>query len=92
MTLNSQTLWIGAGMVGQLLFGVRFLVQWLYSEARGQSLIPPAFWYLSVAGGAIVLSYAIHQREVVFIIGESVTLAIFLRNLIMLRKQPEPDQ
>ncbi|HUB89341.1 MAG TPA: lipid-A-disaccharide synthase N-terminal domain-containing protein [Dyella sp.] len=91
MTLDHQTLWIGLGMIGQLLFGVRFLVQWLYSEARGQSLIPPAFWYLSVAGGAIVLSYAIHQREVVFIIGESVTLVIFLRNLIMLRKQPESD-
>ncbi|HKT27195.1 lipid-A-disaccharide synthase N-terminal domain-containing protein [Dyella sp.] len=91
MTLSNQALWIGLGMVGQLLFGVRFLVQWLYSEARGQSLIPPAFWYLSVAGGVIVLSYAIHQRELVFIIGESVTLAIFLRNLIMLRKQPESD-
>jgi len=91
MTLSNQTLWIGLGMIGQLLFGVRFLVQWLYSEARGQSLIPPAFWYLSVAGGAIVLSYAIHQREMVFIIGESVTLVIFLRNLFMLRKQPESD-
>ncbi|RUL74545.1 lipid-A-disaccharide synthase N-terminal domain-containing protein [Dyella choica] len=91
MTLDNQTLWIGAGMLGQLLFGVRFLVQWLYSEARGQSLIPPAFWYLSVAGGVVVLSYAIHQREMVFIIGESVTLVIFLRNLIMLRKQPDAD-
>lgn len=91
MTLDNQALWIGVGMAGQLLFGVRFLVQWLYSEARGQSLIPPVFWYLSVAGGAIVLSYAIHQREIVFIIGESVTLVIFLRNLIMLRKQPESD-
>jgi lipid-A-disaccharide synthase-like uncharacterized protein len=91
MTLSNQTLWITLGMIGQLLFGVRFLVQWLYSEARGQSLIPPAFWYLSVAGGVIVLSYAIHQRELVFIIGESVTLVIFLRNLIMLRKQPESD-
>lgn len=91
MTLDNQTLWVGAGLMAQLLFGVRFLVQWLYSEARGQSLIPPAFWYLSVAGGVILVSYAIHQREVVFIIGESVTLAIFLRNLIMLRKQPEAD-
>ena len=91
MTLDNQTLWIGAGLMGQVLFGVRFLVQWLYSEARGQSLIPPVFWYLSVAGGVILLSYAIHQREAVFIIGEAVTLAIFLRNLIMLRKPPEAD-
>lgn len=91
MTLDHQALWIGAGLIGQVLFGVRFLVQWLYSEARGQSLIPPAFWYLSVAGGVILLSYAIHQREAVFIIGESVTLAIFLRNLIMLRKEPDSE-
>lgn len=91
MSLSPQTLWIGAGLAGQALFGVRFLVQWLYSEARGQSLIPPVFWYLSVAGGVILLSYAIHQREAVFIIGEAVTLAIFLRNVIMLRKQPGAD-
>lgn len=91
MSLNHQILWIGAGMIGQVIFGARFLVQWLYSEARGQSLIPPAFWYLSVAGGVILLSYAIHQREAVFIIGESVTLLIFLRNLVMLRKEPDPD-
>ncbi|MFC3652255.1 lipid-A-disaccharide synthase N-terminal domain-containing protein [Dyella humi] len=91
MTLDHQVLWIGTGLIGQVLFGVRFLVQWLYSEARGQSLIPPAFWYLSVAGGVILLSYAIHQREAVFIIGESVTLAIFLRNLIMLRKEPDSE-
>lgn len=91
MTLDNQTIWVGAGLIGQLLFGVRFLVQWLYSEARGQSLIPPAFWYLSVAGGVILLSYAIHQREAVFIIGEAVTLAIFLRNLIMLRKEPDSE-
>jgi lipid-A-disaccharide synthase-like uncharacterized protein len=89
--LSPQALWVGAGLAGQALFGVRFLVQWLYSESRGQSLIPPVFWYLSVAGGVILLSYAIHQREAVFIIGESVTLAIFLRNLIMLRRAPDSD-
>ncbi|HUA80739.1 MAG TPA: lipid-A-disaccharide synthase N-terminal domain-containing protein [Dyella sp.] len=91
MSLSTQTLWIGAGLVGQIIFGARFLVQWLYSESRGQSLIPPMFWYLSVAGGVILLSYAIHQREAVFIIGEAVTLAIFLRNLVMLRKEPDSD-
>nr|WP_255683008.1 lipid-A-disaccharide synthase N-terminal domain-containing protein [Dyella sp. 2HG41-7] len=84
-------MWVGAGLIGQIIFGARFMVQWLYSESRGQSLIPPMFWYLSVAGGVILLSYAIHQREAVFIIGEAVTLAIFLRNLVMLRKEPDSD-
>ncbi len=85
MHIDSQSLWIAAGLVGQALFGARFLVQWLYSEARGKSVIPGAFWYLSVAGGSIILCYAIHRQEPVFIIGETVTLLVFIRNLHMLR-------
>lgn len=88
--MTIDTLWVGAGLAGQALFGARFLVQWLYSESRGKSVIPDAFWYLSVAGGVILLSYAIHKREPVFIIGETITLLIFLRNLQMLRKRHDP--
>jgi lipid-A-disaccharide synthase-like uncharacterized protein len=87
--MSVDTLWVGAGLAGQLLFAARFLVQWLYSEARGKSVIPGVFWYLSVAGGVILLSYAIHRREPVFIIGESITLVIFLRNLQLLHKRPD---
>jgi lipid-A-disaccharide synthase-like uncharacterized protein len=88
--MSLDSLWIGAGLAGQALFGARFLVQWLYSEKRGKSLIPGAFWYFSVAGGVILLSYAIHRKEPVFIIGESITLLIFLRNVQMLHKRPDP--
>jgi lipid-A-disaccharide synthase-like uncharacterized protein len=88
--MSIDTLWVGAGLAGQALFGARFLVQWLYSESRGKSLIPDTFWYFSVAGGVILLSYAIHRREPVFIIGEAITLMIFLRNLQLLRKRPDP--
>jgi lipid-A-disaccharide synthase-like uncharacterized protein len=87
--MSVDTLWVGAGLAGQALFGARFLVQWLYSEARGKSVIPGVFWYLSVAGGVILLTYAIHRREPVFIIGESITLLIFLRNLQMLHKRTD---
>jgi lipid-A-disaccharide synthase-like uncharacterized protein len=86
--LDQQTLWIAAGLVGQGLFGARFLVQWLYSEKQGKSRIPDSFWYLSVAGGTVLLSYAIHRTDPVFIAGESLTLLVFLRNLHMLRKRP----
>ncbi|MEO6967301.1 MAG: lipid-A-disaccharide synthase N-terminal domain-containing protein [Rhodanobacteraceae bacterium] len=89
MSTVSQTVWIGAGFVGQALFGARFLVQWLYSEARGKSVFPRAFWYLSVAAGAILLCYAIHREEPVFIVGESVTLLVFLRNLHLLLWPPD---
>ncbi|TAN04646.1 MAG: lipid A biosynthesis protein [Rhodanobacteraceae bacterium] len=87
MTLpDYNAAWIAFGFLGQLFFGLRFLVQWLYSEKQGKSRVPHAFWYLSVVGGAIILTYAIHQHELVFIIGESITLFIFLRNLHLLRR------
>ena len=87
MTLpDDNVLWIGFGFLGQLFFGLRFLLQWLYSEKLGRSRIPEVFWYLSVAGGATLLTYAIHRHEPVFIIGESITLFVFLRNLHMLRR------
>lgn len=86
MTISAQTLWVAVGFLGQAFFAARFLVQWLYSEARGKSRVPNSFWYLSVIGGALLLSYAIHRRELVFVIGETVTLAVFLRNLQLLRK------
>ncbi|MGH8147455.1 MAG: lipid-A-disaccharide synthase N-terminal domain-containing protein [Rhodanobacteraceae bacterium] len=83
---NYNSLWIAFGFLGQALFGLRFLVQWLYSEKQGKSRIPNAFWYLSVAGGVTLLAYAIHRHEIVFIIGESITLFVFLRNLQFLRR------
>ncbi len=86
MTLSDQTLWLTIGLAGQALFGARFLVQWLYSETHGRSLVPNLFWYLSVAGGVVLLAYAIHRREPVFIAGESLTLMIFLRNLQLVRR------
>jgi len=89
MTIDQSTLWVAAGFVGQGFFAARFIVQWLYSEARGKSRVPNVFWYLSVAGGVILLSYAIHRRELVFIIGETTTLLVFLRNLQLVQKPPE---
>lgn len=91
MQLDAEALWIAAGFLGQGLFGARFLVQWLCSERQHRSVVPPLFWYLSVTGGVLVLAYAIHRREPVFIVGECITLLIFLRNIQLLhhqRKQP----
>lgn len=84
---QNQALWFSAGFLGQALFGARFLLQWLYSEAHGRSVVPAAFWYLSTIGGAILLSYAVHRGERVFIVGEATTLLIFLRNLQLLPRR-----
>lgn len=79
--------WLGIGLLGQVLFGARFLVQWICSEISGKSRVPRAFWYLSVAGGVFLLSYAIHQNELPFIVGETVTLLIFLRNVQLIHRR-----
>ena len=75
------------GFLGQACFFSRFLVQWMASERAGRSLVPRAFWYLSIAGGAIVLTYAIWRRDPVFIAGQSGGLFVYLRNLILLRRE-----
>jgi lipid-A-disaccharide synthase-like uncharacterized protein len=82
-------LWLAAGFGGQLLFAARFLVQWLVSEKRRRSVIPTAFWYLSIAGGGVLLVYAIHVRDPVFIAGQATGVFIYSRNLLLLRNHNE---
>ena len=79
--MNTASLWLMVGFAGQALFTARFLVQWLSSERRGRSVIPVAFWYLSMAGGATLLSYAIYRADPVFIVGQATGVFIYARNL-----------
>jgi lipid-A-disaccharide synthase-like uncharacterized protein len=85
-------IWLGIGLLGQTLFFMRFLVQWIASERKRRSVVPRAFWYFSLAGGLILLVYALHQRDPVFIIGQSAGIFIYLRNLHLSRPAAnEPD-
>lgn len=87
--VGAQSIWLAIGLLGQALFGARFVVQWLHSETLGKSRFPRGFWQISVVAGVLILSYAIHRRDPVFISGEAMTLAIFCRNLQLLsRKAP----
>ncbi len=76
--------WVLFGFCGQALFFMRFFVQWIASERKKQSVIPIHFWYFSIAGGAILLIYAIHQKDPVFIVGQAAGLFIYLRNLMFI--------
>ena len=73
--------WLALGLLGQLLFSGRFLVQWIASERLKASVVPRSFWYLSLAGGATLLAYAIFKRDPVFILGQGAGLLIYGRNL-----------
>ena len=77
---------LGFGLMGQAMFSARFLVQWLASERRRQSVIPTAFWWLSIAGGAMLLTYAIWRRDPVFILGQGLGLLVYVRNLVLIRR------
>jgi lipid-A-disaccharide synthase-like uncharacterized protein len=76
--------WLIVGFAGQAAFSARFLVQWIVSEARRESVVPIQFWYLSLLGGTILLVYAIHRRDPVFILGQGVGLMVYVRNLVLI--------
>jgi lipid-A-disaccharide synthase-like uncharacterized protein len=75
------------GVIGQATFSIRFLIQWIYSERRNKSIIPIYFWYFSLAGGCILLLYAILRDDPVFIIGQSLGIFIYIRNLMLIHNK-----
>ena len=75
------------GFVGQGIFASRFIVQWIYSENKKESVIPIAFWYLSICGGLCLLTYAILRKDIVIITGQAFGIFIYLRNLFLIYKR-----
>jgi lipid-A-disaccharide synthase-like uncharacterized protein len=73
--------WVVLGLVAQGLFTMRFLVQWIASERAGHSVIPTAFWFLSIGGGLLLLAYALYRKDAVFIAGQAFGVFVYLRNL-----------
>ena len=80
-----DTPWEILAWTGQACFFARFLVQWIASERAGESVAPPAFWWMSVAGALLLVGYSLHRGEPIFLVGYLVTLAIYLRNLWIAR-------
>lgn len=80
------TLWMMIGFLGQALFSMRFLIQWIHSERIRRSIVPEAFWYFSVVGGLTLLAYAIYREDPVFILGQGMGLLIYGRNIWMIRR------
>ena len=79
-----ELIFLSIGFFGQGLFASRFIVQWLYSEKKGESSIPTAFWYLSIFGGIGLLIYAIFREDPVIILGQTFGIFIYLRNLFLI--------
>jgi lipid-A-disaccharide synthase-like uncharacterized protein len=73
--------WVLLGLVAQIFFTLRFVVQWIASERVGKSVIPIAFWWFSIGGGLLLLVYALYRRDPVFIAGQGFGVFVYLRNL-----------
>ena len=87
VTSLAELIWVFVGLVGQLLFTMRFLIQWLASEKARKSVVPEVFWWFSIGGGLILFAYALHRRDPVFILGQSLGIFIYARNLWLVRAE-----
>jgi len=88
-------LWVAFGLAGQIIFGSRFIVQWIASERKKASYIPIVFWYLSLVGGIITLAYAVHIKDTVFTVAQAGGLIVYVRNLMLIYRgdaRPQPTE
>ncbi len=87
VSTQAELLWVVFGFAAQLFFTARFLVQWLASEKARKSVMPVAFWYFSMLGGVMLLAYAIHRADPVFILGQALGVVIYARNLWLIHQE-----
>jgi lipid-A-disaccharide synthase-like uncharacterized protein len=82
--------WVIFGLLGQICFSLRFIVQWIHSEKAKKSVIPVSFWYFSMLGGVVLFIYAIYKKDIVFTIGQGAGLIVYARNLVLIARHKHP--
>lgn len=83
--------WVIFGILGQVIFALRFVIQWIASEKKKESYIPLLFWYLSLAGSIVLLTYSIYRKDPVFILGQSTGFVVYIRNLMLIYRKKAED-
>ena len=87
--MEIEKMWLYIGFFGQVLFFMRFWIQWIASEKKKKSVIPQSFWYYSLGGTIVLLAYAIYRRDPVYIVGQGSGLFIYMRNLTLIARHKE---
>ncbi len=85
----TELAWVLVGFLAQVLFGGRFILQWIRSEKAGESVVPVGFWWLSIFGGVLMLAYALYRWDPVFIFGQALGLLVYVRNLVLIRRSAQ---
>ena len=91
MDWSDSIAWIVLGLMGNAAFFSRFLVQWLASERARESIIPLSFWHLSIVGSLLLLAYAVHKRDPIFILAYLPNAFVYIRNLVLIRRKEAGD-
>lgn len=81
-------LWVGMGLLGQVLFTGRMVVQWLVSERAKRSTVPPVFWWMSLLGATMLLMYFLWRKDPVGVLGQTFGWFIYIRNLYLIYAKP----
>ena len=79
--------WVLLGYLAQIMFTMRFVVQWIASERAGKMVMPIAFWFFSIGGGVLLFGYALVIRDPVFILGQSTGFFVYARNLMLIYRK-----
>jgi lipid-A-disaccharide synthase-like uncharacterized protein len=90
-TPTAELVWLAIGLSAQVMFSMRFILQWLASERARRSIVPEAFWYFSFAGGLMLFAYALYRMDPVFILGQGGGLLIYARNIHFIWKGKSKD-
>lgn len=87
VTSSFGLIWVGIGLLAQLIFMARMLVQWAASEKEKRSVVPPMFWWLSLAGASMLIVYFVWRRDAIGVLGQATGWVVYIRNLILLRRE-----
>jgi lipid-A-disaccharide synthase-like uncharacterized protein len=91
-TPSTEKSWLAIGFLAQLMFGMRFIIQWIASERARRSIVPETFWYFSVAGGIMLFAYAIYRLDPVFMLGQGMGLVIYARNIHFIKRSRQAGE
>jgi lipid-A-disaccharide synthase-like uncharacterized protein len=83
--------WLVFGLLGNLTFASRFIVQWLASERAGESVVPIVFWHLSIVGSVVLLIYAVHVQSPVFTLAYLPNAFVYARNIALIRRKERAE-
>lgn len=86
---TTELIWLMVGFAAQLMFSMRFILQWIASERAKKSIVPEVFWYFSLAGGVLLFAYAIYRLDPVFMMGQGMGLFIYARNIQLIWQQKD---